>query len=154
MQEKKLNCPKKRNLAGLTTLIVLFMLLPFFSSVSFSKGNLAKRAERLKELRIDAVKGFSQKSFVLETGKFYRWRIISDGRDEYKVLFPKLSRNAWFEQISINEKEVKPFGSIYAVEFDDEGKIDVFFIPIRPGKYEFFVENYRNSGMLGYFKIE
>jgi hypothetical protein len=36
---------------------------------------------------------------------------------------------------------------------DDEGGIDVYFIPIRPGTYEFFVENYRESGMLGTFEI-
>ena len=32
---------------------------------------------------------------------------------------------------------------------DEEGEIDVYFLPIRPGKYDFYVENYRESGMLG-----
>ncbi len=49
----------------------------------------------------------------------------------------------------IEKKEVKPFGGIYSLEFDEEGEIDVYFLPIRPGKYDFYVENYRESGMLG-----
>ena len=113
------------------------------------KGNLARRAERLEELKINAEKGFSIKKYLLETGKYYRWRIISDGRDEYSFVFPKLSRNVWIGQVVIEKKEVKPFGGIYTLEFDEEGEIDVYFLPIRPGKYDFYVENYRESGMLG-----
>ena len=119
-----------------------------------AEGNLARRAERLAELKIDALKGFSIKSYRLETGKFYRLRVVSDGRDNYSFRFPELSRNAWFDQIVIEDQEVKPYGGVYSLEFDDEGEIDVYFIPIRPGIYEFFVENYRESGMLGRFEIE
>ena len=93
MPIKKLNIAQKICVKSFITIITIVFFLPTLSSVSFAKGNLAKRAERLKELKIDAVKGFSKKTFELETGKFYRWRIISDGRDEYKVLFPKLSGN-------------------------------------------------------------
>ena len=113
------------------------------------EGNLARRADRLEVLRIDAAKGFSKTSYRLETGKYYRWRIVSDGRDEYKFLFPELSRNAWIDQVVIEDKEVKPFGGVYALEFDAEGEIDVYFVPIRPGTYEYYVQNYRESGMLG-----
>ena len=119
-----------------------------------AEGNLMRRAERLAELRIDAATGFSIKSYRLETGKYYRLRVVSDGRDEYSFRFPGLSRNAWFDQIVIEDKEVKPYGGVYSLEFDDEGAIDVFFIPIRPGIYEFFVENYRESGMSGRFEIK
>ena len=119
-----------------------------------AEGNLTRRAERLVELKIDAATGFSIKSYQLETGKYYRLRVISDGRDEYSFRFPRLSRNAWFDQIVIEDKEVKPYGGVYSLEFDDEGAIDVYFIPIRPGTYEFFVENYRESGMLGRFEIK
>ncbi len=117
-------------------------------------GNLTRRAERLEELKIDAAKGFSTKAYKLETGKYYRLRIVSDGRDEYSFRFPELSRNAWFDQIVIEDKEVKPYGGVYSLEFDDEGGIDVYFIPIRPGTYEFFVENYRESGMLGIIEVK
>jgi hypothetical protein len=40
------------------------------------------------------------------------------------------------------------------LKIDAEGAINVYFIPIHPGTYEFFVESYRESGMLGRFEIE
>ncbi len=139
--------------AGFIGLLVGICTVVFAPPETAAEGNLARRAERLAELKIDAASGFSIKAYQLETGKFYRLRVISDGRDEYSFRFPELSRNAWFDQIVIEDKEVKPYGGIYSLEFDDEGEIDVYFIPIRPGTYEFFVENYRESGMLGTFEI-
>ena len=102
-------------------------------ALALAEGNLATRAERLPELEIDGAKGFSVKKYEIETGKFYRWRIASDGRGEYKLLAPELMRNSWVEQVSIEDKEVKLLGGLYAVEFDDEGEIDIYFVPIRPG---------------------
>ena len=130
-------------------IISIFCVTVLLIHEASGKGNLARRAERLEELKINAEKGFSIKKYLLETGKYYRWRIISDGRDEYSFVFPKLSRNVWIGQVVIEKKEVKPFGGIYSLEFDEEGEIDVYFLPIRPGKYDFYVENYRESGMLG-----
>ena len=140
--------PRRMKSIGVA-IISIFCVTVLLIYEASGKGNLARRAERLEELKINAEKGFSIKKYLLETGKYYRWRIISDGRDEYSFLFPKLSRNVWIGQIVIEEKEVKPFGGIYSLEFDEEGEIDVYFLPIRPGKYEFYVENYRESGMLG-----
>ena len=130
-------------------IISIFCVTVLLIHEASGKGNLARRAERLEELKINAEKGFSIKKYLLETGKYYRWRIISDGRDEYSFVFPKLSRNVWIGEVVIEEREVKPFGGIYSLEFDEEGEIDVYFLPIRPGKYDFYVENYRESGMLG-----
>ena len=119
-----------------------------------AEGNLTRRAVRLEALEIDAVKGFSKKSYQLETGKYYRWRVVSDGRGEYSFRFPELSRNAWFDRVVIEDREVKPYGGVYSLEFDAEGEIDVYFLPIRPGTYEYFVENYRESGMLGAIEVK
>lgn len=124
------------------------------SAPAWAEGNLAARAERLPELRIDGAKGFSVTSYEIETGKFYRWRIASDGRDEYKLVAPELMRNSWVEQVSIEDKEVKPLGGLYAVEFDDEGEIDIYFVPIRPGTYEFYIEGMQADGMLGTFVVK
>jgi len=140
--------PRRMKSIGVA-IISIFCVTVLLIHEASGKGNLARRAERLEELKINAEKGFSIKKYLLETGKYYRWRIISDGRDEYSFVFPKLSRNVWIGQVVIEEKEVKPFGGIYSLEFDEEGEIDVYFLPIRPGKYDFYVENYRESGMLG-----
>ena len=140
--------PRRMKSIGVAIISILCVTVLLIHEAS-GKGNLARRAERLEELKINAEKGFSIKKYLLETGKYYRWRIISDGRDEYSFVFPKLSRNVWIGQVVIEKKEVKPFGGIYSLEFDEEGEIDVYFLPIRPGKYDFYVENYRESGMLG-----
>jgi len=135
------------------TAFLIITLLLFVSPV-WAEGNLARRAERLPELKIDAAKGFSVTRYEIETGQFYRWRIKSDGRDEYKLRAPELMRNSWIEQVSIEDKEVKPMGGLYAVEFDDEGEIDIYFVPIRPGTYEFFIEGMKADGMVGTFVVK
>ena len=132
----------------------LVLVVLFWPASVLAEGNLAQRAERLPELEIRGAEGFSVTEYQIETGKFYRWRIESDGRGEYKLLAPELMRNSWVEQVSIEDKEVKPLGGLYAVEFDDEGEIDVYFVPIRPGTYEFYVEGMRQDGMLGKFVVK
>lgn len=128
----------------------------FFCAASpvLAEGNLAVRAERLPPLMLDAADGFSVKTYEVETGQFYRWRIVSDGREEYKLLAPELFRNAWIDQIVIEDKEVKPYGGVYALEFDDEGEIDVFFLVVRPGRYSFYIEALRSQGFEGIFNVK
>jgi len=133
-----------------------FSVMLFFFAVSpaLAEGNLAARAERLPPLMLDAVEGFSIKTYEIETGQFYRWRIVSDGREEYKLLAPEMFRNAWIDQIVIEDKEVKPYGGVYALAFDDAGEIDVFFLVVRPGRYPFYIENLRTQGFEGVFIVK
>ena len=132
----------------LTVIIGIIAVAP----LAFSAGNLTKRATRLVPLELDGVKGFSQKTYELETGKYYRWRITSDGREEYKLLAPGLFRNSWINQVVIEDKEVKPNG-LHAVEFDSAGTIDIWFIPIRPGDYPFYVEKFETQGFHGVMRV-
>jgi hypothetical protein len=140
--------------------ILLMVLVAGFATVggilgatgAEAAGNLAARAERLESLVLDGVEGFSVRRYEIETGVYYRWRIESDGREEYKLLAPELFRNSWIGQVSIEDKEVKPLG-LYAVEFDDEGEIDVWFLPIRPGTYRFYVEGLEHQGFEGTFEV-
>ncbi len=48
---------------------------------------------------------------------------------------------------------MKPLGGLYSVEFDDEGEIEIYFAPIRPGAYEYYIENMREDGMSGTFVV-
>ena len=121
---------------------------------AWAEGNLAVRAERLEPLKLDALKGFSVKTYEIETGRYYRWRIVSDGREEYKLLAPELFRNAWIDQVVIAVREVKPYGGIYALEFDSEGEIDLFFLVVRPGRYSFYIEHLRGQGFEGVFSVK
>lgn len=118
-----------------------------------AEGDPTQRATRLDPLALDAADGFSITEYQVESGVYYRWRIVSDGLEEYKLLAPGLFRESWIDQVVIEDKEVKPFG-LHAVEFDDEGEIDVWFIPIRPGTYEYYIEGLETQGFLGTFVVQ
>ncbi len=118
-----------------------------------AEGNLASRATRLEPLVLKGDLSFSVTEYKLETGKYYRWRIESDGGEEFLVMSPGLMRNSWINQVVIDDKEVNPMGGIYGVEFDDEGVIDIWFVPIRPGNYDYWVDGFENRGMKGTFIV-
>lgn len=119
-----------------------------------AEGNLASQPELLETLELGADLSFSVTEYQLETGKYYRWQIASGGGEEFLVRAPELFRNAWVNQIVINDIEVKPVaGGIYGIEFDDEGSADVWFVPIRPGDYDYFVDGHEERGMLGKFVV-
>lgn len=122
-------------------------------STAWAAGDPTRRATRLDPLMLDAAAGFSETRFTLETGVYYRWRIVSDGLEEYKLVAPGFFPEIWVDQVVIEDKEVKGFG-LHALEFDAEGAIDVWFVPIRPGTYEFWVEGLKSQGFLGTFVVE
>ena len=123
------------------------------NSLALAEGNLASRATRLPEMLIDSAElTLSETEFTLETGKYYRWRITHDGGEEFQILAPDLFRNSWINQVVINDLEVQPNG-LYAIEFDDKGTIDVWFVPIRPGNFDFWIKGYRNRGLAGTFVV-
>lgn len=134
-------------LAAIATAFVLA------AATAWPEGNLASQPTRLPDLEIRGDLTMSQTEFELETGKYYRWRIVSDGVEEFGVLAPELMRNSWIDQIVINDLEVKPMGGVYGVEFDNAGTIDVWFVPIRPGRYDFWVDGYEERGMIGAFVV-
>lgn len=123
------------------------------ATIADAEGNLASRATRLPEMMIDsAALTLSETEFQVETGKYYRWRITHDGGEEFQILAPDLFRNSWINQVVINDLEVQPNG-LYAIEFDDQGTIDVWFVPIRPGNFDFWINGYRNRGLAGKFVV-
>lgn len=122
--------------------------------IAEAAGNLASQPERLEPLVLGADLSFSVKEYTLETGKYYRWQIQSQGGEEFLVMAPELFRNAWVNQVVINDIEVKPVGGgIYGVEFDDEGSADIWFVPIRTGNFDFFADGFAERGMLGTFVV-
>jgi hypothetical protein len=116
-------------------------------------GNLASQPTRLEPLALGDDLSMSVTEYALETGKYYNWKITAEGGEEFLVMAPDLFRSSWINQIVINELEVKPMGGIYGVEFDDAGEIDIWFVPIQPGNFEFWIDGQRERGMLGTFVV-
>ncbi|WP_414474456.1 hypothetical protein [Microvirga sp. M2] len=120
---------------------------------ALAEGNLASKPTRLDPLVLNKDLSMSVKEYQLSTGKYYKWTVESKGGDEFRISAPELFRNSWIDQIVINDIEVKPMGGIYGVEFDEPGKADIWFVPVRPGNYEFYVPGQQERGMIGKFIV-
>lgn len=132
----------------------IFALLVGFSMVATAQaaGNLATKPTRL-EVAIDKNLQFSKKEFQLETGKYYRLTVDSKAGDEVMFVAPDLFRNAWISQIVIAGIEVHPMGGIEGIEFDEDGKVDIYFVPIRPGDFGFALKGHEARGAAGKFVV-
>jgi hypothetical protein len=118
-----------------------------------AEGNLAANGTDLKlDINTEDLT-FSQTTWELETGKYYRIDITSDGNEEIAVVAPELWRNSWINQIVVNDLEVKAYG-LYSVEFDDAGTFNISFVPLRPGEYDIYVPGYENRGLKGKFIVK
>lgn len=117
-----------------------------------AEGNLASNPVDLPELMLSGDLTMSQTEYQLETGKYYRISISSDGQEEFAWFAPELFRNAWVNQVVVNDLEVKA-ADIYSLEFDAAGTFVLTFVPIRPGQYGFWVDGYEERGMAGHFMV-
>ena len=134
------------------SILISILALLFFTGAN-AEGNLATQTTTL-ELDIKGDLTLEPKEFNLETGKYYKWIIRSDGIEEMMVQAPDIFRNVWVGQIVINDLEIHGSGGIYGIEFDDEGEVEIFLVPIRPGKFEYYVKGYENRGMVGTFNVK
>ena len=73
-------------------------------------------------------------TYELNSGGYYRIVIKSDGTAESAIEGADLFRNAWINEVVINEIEVRPLG-LDSIEFDDEGEAEISFVAITPGTY-------------------
>ena len=127
----------------------------FMSSLALAKGDLAIRAKKL-ELKLGSEKSdydMSQKVFEMETGKAYRLEISSMGFKEYEIEAEEFFRNIWIRNIEVAGIEIDT-PVIEEIEFEREGEIEIKFVPIRPGKFDFEIEGLQNKGMVGQFIVK
>jgi hypothetical protein len=123
---------------------------------ALARGDLATRAQRLDPLVLGNDESdfwMSQKEWRIETGRYYRWRIASSGKREYNLVAPELWRNAWIRQVQVGRIEVKT-GSLEELDFDGEGAVEVFFVPIRTGTYPLRLRGLEERGMTGTVVVE
>lgn len=114
------------------TLAIMLLLTAEFAFANI-KGLLHSRTT-LAPITIGAGKTLAEKPYNLKAGKYYKLVLKSDGSREVPIVGAKFFRNIWVNQVSINNIEVRPLG-IDSFEFDDEGEIELTFIPIKPGTY-------------------
>lgn len=117
--------------------IIMFVMMMFltieFANAKNLKGLLHSRTT-LEPITISAGEPLAAKPYKLETGKYYKLVIKSDGSREVPIVGAAFFRNIWVNQVSINDIEVRPLG-IDSFEFDDEGEIELTFVTIKPGTF-------------------
>jgi hypothetical protein len=114
-------------------------MLGFVAQGAAAEGDPTRRAERLELTEIDAASGFSIREYDLETGVYYRWRIVGDGLEEYEVAADDLFDNSWIEKVSVEDVAMAAAG-LGEIQLGGEAEVDVWFVPIRPGDYAFAVK--------------
>jgi hypothetical protein len=119
---------------GLLALALILLAAPL------PAANLITKATDLAPLQLSAGKAFPKEPIMLEAGKYYRWKIESDGTSEMAIAAPQFFRFIWINEVVVNDIEIRPLG-LDSIEFDDGGAAVISFVPIRPGEYEYFMPN-------------
>lgn len=136
----------------LMALVLIFSLQGFASA----KGYLVARPKKLPDL-ILGVDGpgfqFSQTEYRLETGQAYKLEIEGTGKQEYAFKAPDFFNFIWLRKVEAGGIEIKAT-HLYELEFEGRGKAEIFFVPIKPGKYEYYTEDFKDNGMVGHFIVE
>ncbi len=146
---------RKKEENDMTNCLKIFCITLCISSLVSAKGDLAIRAKKL-ELKLGSEKSdydMSQKVFEMETGKAYRLEISSMGFKEYEIEAEDFFRNIWVRSIEVEGIELD-VPVINEIELEREGEVEIKFVPIRPGNYEFEIEGLQSKGMVGKFIVK
>lgn len=141
-------------LRTLTLPAVLILGMVGFDSAS-AAGDLTRRSEALPDLVLGSEASdysLSHSEYQLETGKAYQLKIISTGRKEYALQAPELATSIYLRKVEAGGVEIKAV-TLTELEFEDAGEAEIFFVPIKPGKYRFFAKGLEGKGMQGVFVV-
>jgi len=117
---------------------------------------LTRRPAKLPDLVLgteDNRYHLSEKEYNLETGKSYKLKIISSGQTEYALKAPGLFNSIFLRKVEAGDMEIKA-ATLKELEFEQEGEAEIYFVPIKPGKFEFFAEGLEHKGMEGVFNVK
>ena len=118
-------------------------------ATSAMAGDLAIKAQKLPELEIgtgDAGFGISQKDYSLEAGKAYRWHIKGTGKQECVLRGAEFFSSIYIRQIAAGEVEIlNP--SFSGFELDDPSEFELYFVPVRAGKFTIGCTGLEAKGM-------
>lgn len=118
-------------------------------------GDLTRRSQALPDLVLGSEQSdyaMSQTEYQLETGKAYQLKVISTGQKEYAIQAPQFATAIFLRKIEAGGVEVKAV-TLTELEFEDAGEAQIFFVPIKPGRYPFFAKGLEGEGMLGHFVV-
>ncbi|MFZ3204406.1 MAG: copper-binding protein [Pseudomonas sp.] len=144
-----------RILKALFLPLLLICSLIGFDNI-YAAGDLTRRGTALPDLRLGSEESdysMSQLEYQLETGKAYQLKIIASGQKEYAFQAPEFATSIFLRKVEAGGVEIKAI-TLTELEFEDAGEAEIFFVPIKPGKYRFYAKGLEGKGMLGYFVVK
>ncbi|MFO1072958.1 MAG: hypothetical protein U1E17_09870 [Geminicoccaceae bacterium] len=123
------------------------------TGTAFAQAGLLSGRTELAPLTLASGKPLAKEPYNLTAGKYYRIAIEADGSAELGVVGAEFFRNVWINEIVINKVEIRPLG-VDGIEFDDEGKATISFVPIRPGKFELRVPGTDSDTQRAVFNVK
>lgn len=135
--------------------ILLIASLIGFDNI-YAAGDLTRRGTALPDLVLGNEQSdysMSQLEYQLETGQAYQLKIIASGQKEYAFQAPEFATSIFLRKVEAGGVEIKAI-TLTELEFEDAGEAEIFFVPIKPGKYRFYAKGLEGKGMLGYFVVK
>jgi uncharacterized cupredoxin-like copper-binding protein len=134
-----------------------FAAITAASPIAHAEGFLVGKTLKLPDLVLgegEAGYGFSPKEpNKLETGKGYRWVIKSTGKKECAFEASEFFQNVWFRKAEVGKVEIK-FATLNEIEFEEEGAVELFFTPIKPGEYKWECKGLGDKGLKGTISVK
>ena len=119
-------------------------------------GDLTMRSQTLPPLAFGSEESdyaVSQKEYQLETGVAYRLKVSSDGQKECAFQAPEFANSIFLRKVEAGGVEIKLI-TLTELEFEDAGEAEIYFVPIKPGKFPFYAKGLESKGMLGHFVVK
>ncbi len=144
------------NLMKVLPITALASIVTLSSTMILAAGDLTRRPTKLPDLVLgteDNRYQLSEKEYNLETGKSYKLKIISSGQTEYALQSPEFFASIFLRKVEAGDMEIKAV-SLTELEFEQEGEAEIYFVPIKTGKFEFYAEGLEEKGMEGIFNVK
>jgi hypothetical protein len=123
------------------------------SGTAHAQAGLLSGRTDLEPIKLASGQPLAKAPYALESGKYYRIEITSDGSAELAIEGPQFFRNVWVNEVVINDIEVRPLG-VDSIEFDDEGSATISFVPIRPGTFELRIVGTNKESQRAVFNVK
>lgn len=137
------------------TLAALISSTVLVSVPASAEGDLTIRPKRLPDLVLGSEQSdysMSQTRYEMETGQAYKLAIESTGRKEYAMKAPEFFGSIYLRKVEAGDMEIKAV-SLKELEFEQEGEAEIYFVPVKPGEYKFYMEGLEHKGMEGVFSV-
>lgn len=135
--------------------IVFSTLVAFLPGLAQAEGDLTRKPVELPKLLLGTEEsgyGMSQTEYQLETGKAYSLEIEASGLKEYALKAPEFFAAIYLRKVEVEDVEIKAV-SLTELEFEQAGEVELFFVPVKPGKFEFYAKGLEHKGMRGVFNV-